>query len=223
MTISYPNESADYRSKRNQLLEAELELRQQLEEVAGKRRTLPPGGLLKEDYLFAELVAGREVSTRFSDLFDDGKDTLFLYSFMYAPDMEAACPGCTALLDGLDAQVRHIQEHINIAVVAKHSLAVIHEHADRRGWSQLRMLSSARNTFNVDYYGEIDGDQITIANVFVRGADGIRHFWGAEMTHASMIGGGDMRHLDLIWPLWNVLDLTPNGRPDWHPKLDYSN
>ena len=219
--MSYPNESAAYRSARDQLLQAELKLRDHLEEVARHRRTLPPGGSLKEDYVFDELVEGKEVSKRFSELFSKGKDTLFLYSFMYAPNMEAACPMCTSFLDGLNGQTVHLREHIDVAVVAKHSLSAIHEHARRRGWSNLRLLSSARNTYNVDYYGEVEGRQITNANIFVRGSDGIRHFWGTELTMGPMIEGGNMRHLDLVWPLWNVLDMTPAGRGNWYPKLDY--
>ncbi|NIO08413.1 MAG: DUF899 domain-containing protein [Deltaproteobacteria bacterium] len=219
--ISYPNESLEYRNARNKLLQAEIKLREHIEEVARQGRTLPPGGVLKENYVFDERINGKEVRIKFSDLFSKGKDTLLLYSFMYSPDMEAACPMCTSFLDGLDAQVVHIREHIDIAVVAKHSLSAIHDHAHIRSWSHLRLLSSARNTYNTDYFGEVDGRQITNANVFVRGKDGIRHFWGTELTMGPWIEGGNMRHLDLVWPLWNILDMTPAGRGNWYPKLDY--
>jgi predicted dithiol-disulfide oxidoreductase (DUF899 family) len=47
---------------------------------------------------------------RLSELFADGKDTLFLYSFMYGPKMEAACPSCTSIIDALDGQVRHLTQ-----------------------------------------------------------------------------------------------------------------
>jgi predicted dithiol-disulfide oxidoreductase (DUF899 family) len=34
--------------------------------------------------------------------------------------------------------------------------------------------------------------------------------------------GQDPRHVDMLWPLWNLLDLTPEGRgKDWYPKLAY--
>ena len=190
--IRYPNESSEYRLARKELLQSEIELRQQLELVAEQRRQLPPGGALKEDYEFVELVDGESRKTRFSELFGPGQDTLFLYSFMYAPDMEAACPMCTALLDGLDGQVTHLSQRIGVAVIAKHEIAEIHRHADARGWSRLRLLSSAGTSFNVDYLGEVDGDQRTNANVFVRDGEGIRHFWGAEMSFAGMIEGGNM-------------------------------
>lgn len=220
-TIAYPNESEAYRSARNELLEAELELRAHIERVAEQRRRLPPGGQVKEDYVFEELVDNGVKAVRLSELFEPGKDTLFLYSFMYAPNMDAACPMCTALLDGLDGQVIHLKQQINVAVVAKHSLEKLHEHAHNRGWSNFRLLSSANNSYNVDYFGEHDGGQISNANVFVRNGHEIRHFWGSEMTMGPMIEGGNMRHLDMIWPLWNVLDMTPAGRGQWYPELSY--
>jgi len=32
----------------------------------------------------------------------------------------------------------------------------------------------------------------------------------------------DPRHVDPIWPLWNLFDFTPEGRgTNWYPKLSY--
>jgi predicted dithiol-disulfide oxidoreductase (DUF899 family) len=220
--VRFPNESADYRAARDLLLKEEMELRSHIERVARQRRALPPGGLLKEDYVFDERVDGRECTTRFSELFAPQKDTLFLYSFMYAPDMSAPCPMCTSFLDGLHGQIVHLEPRINVAVVAKHALDSIHAHAAARGWTRFRLLSSATNSYNVDYFGERDGAQWTMANVFVKRGGEIRHFWGTEMTYADPIEGGNMRHLDLAWPMWNVLDMTPGGRGEkFYPALSY--
>ena len=53
-------------------------------------------------------------------------------------------------------------------------------------------------------------------NVFVRRGSQIRHFWATEQIAAA--AGHDDRHVDLLWPLWNLLDLTPEGRGrDWRP------
>ncbi len=217
----FPNESVEYRTARNVLLEAEMALRAEIEKVAALRRKLPMGGLIKEDYVFDELVDGEVRQVKLSGLFGN-KDTLFIQSFMYAPDMDAACPMCTAMLDGMDGQVAHINQSISTAVVAKHDIRTIQEHAQTRGWRNLRLLSSAQNTFNADYRGEIGGQQMTAANIFVRKGDQIHHFWNSEMNLAPTIDGGNMRHMDLLWPLWNVLDLTPQGRGEtWFPALDY--
>ncbi len=221
-SLNYPNESPEYRAARDALLKEELALREQVERVARQRRQLPAGGLLKENYVFEERVNGKDRKTSFSDLFSPNKDTLFLYSFMYAPDMEAACPMCTAFLDGLHGQIVHLDQRINVAVVAKHSLDRIHEFAASRGWDRFRLLSSAGNTYNSDYFGETDDGQTTMANVFVKNDGEIRHFWGTEMSFADPIEGGNMRHLDQAWAMWNVLDMTPGGRGEnFYPELSY--
>lgn len=220
--LHYPNEAPEYRAARDRLLKEELALRAQVERVAQQRRALPAGGLLKEDYVFGERVNGKDVSVRFSQLFSPGKHTLFLYSFMYSPDMPEACPMCNAFLDGLHGQIEHLDQRINVAVVAKHSLEKIHGHAASRGWDRFRLLSSAGNTYNKDYFGETDSGQTTMANVFVRNGDEIRHFWGTEMSFADAIEGGNMRHLDQAWAMWNVLDMTPGGRGEqFYPALNY--
>ena len=93
MPLSYPNETDAYRSARNDLLDAEIALRAQLEAVAAKRRALPPGGELSQDYAFT----GQDGETRtLSSLFGD-KTTLALYSYMYAPDAARPCRACTSL------------------------------------------------------------------------------------------------------------------------------
>src|SRR5262249_45116734 len=80
--VCFPGESKDYRRERNRLLEAEIELRRAVERVAAQRRTLPPGGVVPEDYRFEEAGAGGG-EVRFSELFEPGKDTLVVYSFMF--------------------------------------------------------------------------------------------------------------------------------------------
>lgn len=220
--LRYPNESAEYRVARERLLQEELALREQVERVARQRRALPPGGSLRQDYVFTERAGGKDRAVRFSDLFENGKDTLFVYSFMYSPQMQEPCPMCSAFLDGLHGQVEHLAQRLNVAVVAKHTLDAIHDHAASRGWNRFRLLSSLDNSYNTDYFGETGDGQTTMANVFVRRGDGIRHFWGTEMSFSEPIEGGDMRHLDQAWAMWNVLDMTPDGRgAQFYPALSY--
>ena len=69
--------------------------------VAAQRRALPPGGEIPEDYVFEAACAGAKPKhVRLSDLFAPGKDTLAIYSFMFGPERERPCPGCTHFLDG---------------------------------------------------------------------------------------------------------------------------
>lgn len=226
-SVRFPGEGAEYRAARDQLLEAEFELRERLDKVAALRKGLPVGGVVEEDYVFEEAggdlgdsKAGKQV--RLSELFGD-KDSLILYSFMYGPEMPRPCPSCTSILDGLDGTVPHVRERVSIAVVAKSPAARIRQFALERKWRNLRLLSSAQNTYNADYHGETpDGQQIPALNVFTRRQGRIHHFYNTELLYVQSTSGADPRHVDLIWPLWNLFDLTPEGRgTDWYPRLSY--
>ena len=230
--IRFPGESGDYRLARNRLLEAETELRRAIERVAAQRRALPPGGAVPEDYVFEEAAdGGGEV--RFSQLFAPGKDTLVIYSFMFPrwsgdtrpgpaggetarlPLAETPCPSCTSILDSLDGAARHLAHPLSLVVVAKSDPARIRNFARERGWRHLRLLSSRNNSYNRDYHAETpDGEQSPVLNVFTRDGDGFRHRWATELMFAPRDEGEEPRHVDSIWPIWNVLDMTPGGRGD---------
>ena len=215
--MNFPNESRAYRHAREELLEAEIRLRRNIEAVAGLRRALPPGGPA-QDYVF-DAETGK---VRLSELFTRG-DSLVAYSFMYGPDMERPCPMCTSILDGLEGNAHHIAQRTSLVVIAKSPVERILAFARSRGWSRLRLISSGENNYNRDYHAEsADGAQMPMLNVFRRDGGTIRHFYGTELLYAKEEAGQNARHVDLIWPLWNVLDLTPEGRgSDWYPKLDY--
>lgn len=220
MSMAFPNESSAYRAARNALLRAEVDLRQQIAEVATQRRALPLGGEVKEDYEFSELRdEGRIRPVKMSELFGD-HDSLFLYSFMYGPQAEQPCPMCSSLLDALNGNAPHINQRASLAVVARSGIERVVEFARQRGWNNLRMLSSHDNSYNSDYFAEnAEGEQFPMANVFVRRDGRIYHFWGSELFYADV--EGQPRHMDLMWPLWNLFDALPQGRgEDWYPSLE---
>ncbi len=243
MSITFPGESAEYRAARDRLLEQEIELRRAMETVAAARRELPPGGVVAEDYVFQGVgTDGGVTDVRLSELFAAGKDSLVIYSFMFprAPDderpgpdagrsallplAESPCPSCTAMLDQLEGAAEHVMQRVNLAAVAKALVSHILAFAKERDWQRLRLLSSAANTYNRDYQAETaEGSQLPMLNVFRRDGDVIRHFWGSELLYAPTDPGQDPRHVGTIEPLWNLFDLTPQGRPsDWNEQLRYS-
>ena len=218
--LHFPNEGDAYRQARSALLDEEIRLREGIARVAELRAQLPAGGSIKEDYRFDELDRNGAIrKVRLSELFEKGKDSLFLYGFMYGPESENPCPMCSSFLDGLNGNASHLAERINVAVAAKSPIHRIADYARTRGWDKLRMLSSGHNTYGIDYFSENEkGDQMPMANVFVRRDGVVHHFWGSEMLYADI--AGQPRHVDLMWPLWNVLDTTPDGRgTDWYPSL----
>jgi predicted dithiol-disulfide oxidoreductase (DUF899 family) len=215
----FPGESAKYRAARDKLLQREIALRRAIESVAAERRKLPLGGALPEDYVFD----GTDGPVKFSDLFAPGKETLIAYSFMFGPEMTAACSSCTSMLDSLDGAAPHVSQRVNLAVIARSPIDRITAFARERGWRHLRLLSSASNTYNHDYHGENDkGAQMPMMNVFVRRDGKIHHTWGSELLYIPSDPGQNARHVDIIWPLWNLFDVTPDGRgATWYPKLRY--
>jgi len=242
MAIAFPGESAEYRAARNRLLEQEIELRRATEAVAAARRRLPPGGVVPQDYVFqAQGPGGGTAKVRLSELFAPGKDSLLIYSMMFPrasdddspgprlgqtallPLAEGPCPSCTALLDQLDGAAEHASQRVNLAVAAKAPIDRILTFAAERGWRRLRLLSSAGTTYNRDYLAETaDGEQQPMLNVFHRDGNTIRHFWGSELFYAPSEPGQDPRHVGTLEPLWNLFDLTPEGRPaDWYEQLTY--
>jgi predicted dithiol-disulfide oxidoreductase (DUF899 family) len=217
---AFSGEKPRYRTARNRLLEAETELRRNVESVARMRRKLPLGGALKEDYVF-DAGAGRQV--KLSELFREGRDTLLIYSYMFGPKMPQPCPMCTSFLDSIEGAVDHFTQRSNLAVVVKSPIARVRKIAKERGWGRLPLLSSANNSYNIDYHGEnAAGGQLPMMNVFVRRKDRIYHSYATELHFMPPDKGQNQRHIDMMWPLWNMLDLTPEGRGDFFPSLDYS-
>jgi len=224
----FPNESRAYRGARNKLLKAEIELRRQVESVAALRRKLPPGGEAPKDYVFeevpAELADTHTVKkVKLSQLFVRKGTSLVVYSFMYGPNMAKPCPSCTSIIDALNASAVHITQRVNLVVVASSPLERIRAFARERGWNTIRLLSSAGNTYNHDYHAQTaSGSQVPALNVFTRQGSKTLHTFSTELLYVPSEPGQDGRHVDMIWPLWNVIDYTPEGRGnDWRPKLSY--
>ena len=218
---TFPGESSAYREARNRLLKEELDLRDWIEAVAALRRKLPPGGHLKQDYTFEEIDGSGVVKPiAFSGLFAAGKDSLIIYNFMYAADWEKPCPMCTSILDAFNGNAAYVNDRAGLVVVAKAPIRKLKACGDDRGWDLLRLLSSEKNSFNTDYNAEFPsryGVHHPVLHCFVRRDGAIYHSWSSELLYVK--SEGQPRHVDLMWPLWNLLDLTPEGRgTDWYPQ-----
>jgi predicted dithiol-disulfide oxidoreductase (DUF899 family) len=218
--------SAEYRARRDCLLAAEIALKDQREQVAELRRSLPMGPAVTVDYVFregpADLADNDEShfwETRFVDLFAPGKDSLLVDHLMFGANDERPCPMCSMWADGYDAVVRHVMQRANFVLIAKADLGKLRTWAQRKGWTHVRLLSARGNSFNEDFLVEQAGSQQPAVSVFKRLPDGnIHHFYTTEASLAS----GHHRGIDIFTPVWNLFDLLPEGRGNWMPKHDYA-
>jgi predicted dithiol-disulfide oxidoreductase (DUF899 family) len=236
--MAFPNESPEYRQARNALLDAEIALRRQTEAVAQMRRALPPGGEVPEDFVFERIGAHqRPEPVRLSSLFGEHRSIL-IYSYMFGPERDVPCPGCTHLLDCLDGAARHVPQRAPFYVVAASPIARLAAWAHRRGWNHLQLMSTAGNGYNAHYYGTTaaltpemravrgykDGEDWDepMLNVFAKEDRTIRHFWGSELVFAPDDPGQHHRGLDFADSVWGLLDTIPEGRgDDFFPRVEY--
>ncbi|HEY7946676.1 MAG TPA: DUF899 family protein [Acidimicrobiales bacterium] len=218
-------ESPDYDAQREQLRLAELELMRQREKVAALRRQLPPGSPV-DDYVFQEgprdLAAGdAPLSTvALTDLFTSPDRSLVIYHLMLGKRQTSPCPMCTMWIDGFNAVAHHLAQNVDFAIAAAADPPTLRAHARSRGWDRLRLLSCADNSFKYDLGSEDEaGNQDSTVSVFTLDPDGSpRHVYTG---HPRMSDDIDQRGIDLLSPVWHLLDLTPQGRGDWYAQLDY--
>ncbi|MCG7204880.1 DUF899 family protein [Streptomyces arenae] len=218
-------ESAEYAGAREALRLAEIELMRHREEVAARRRALPPGPAV-DDYVFLagpdDLDAGdapvREVPL--GALFTAPGRPLIVYHFMYGKLQTSPCPMCTMWIDGYNGIAHHVARTADFVIAAAADPSALRRYARERGWHRLRLLSCGDSTFKYDLGSEDEeGEQDSTVSVFTREDDGtVRHAYSA---HPRMADDIRERGIDLLTPVWHLLDLTPRGRGDWYPTTDY--
>jgi len=219
------NESEEYILKREELRRAEIDLRKERERVAELRRRLPQGPAV-EDYVFEEVSAKLDAGdtpvrkTRLSELFTNPDRSVVIYHFMFGKKQTKPCPMCTAWIDGFNGVAHHLAQNLDLAIVSAADLPSLRTHARKRGWNRLRLLSAGSNTFKYDLGSEDkEGNQDSAISVFTRDSDGtIRHSYTGHPWLATDI---TERGIDELTPIWNVMDLTRQGRRAFYAKLEY--
>jgi predicted dithiol-disulfide oxidoreductase (DUF899 family) len=219
------NEPREYLQKREELRQAEIEMFRNIERVAALRRALPAGAEVT-DYVFHEVPRDLQAPdvpvtrVRLSELFTGPGRSLIVYHFMYGKRNTTACPMCTMWIDAFNALAPHLVQNADLAIVAAADPAALRAHARSRGWHNLRLLSAGENTFKYDFRSEDgDGNQDSALSVFTRDARGtLRHFY---TTHPWLDDDMNERGIDLLQPVYNMLDLIPQGRGSWYASLDY--
>lgn len=213
----FPNESAEYRAARTALLAKEIELRRHIQEVAAQRRALPLGGEAK-NYRFLD-DDGKEVGLL--DLFGH-RTSLFTYFWMFGPERKRPCPMCTSFVGALDTPAPDIEQRVALAILSRSPVARQLAFARERGWTHLKFYQVLGDDFARDYQGLVNGEEGSITAVWRREKNTVRLFWAAEGGPETADPGFDPHFAPDPNPLWNILDLTPEGRgTGWYPKLSY--
>jgi predicted dithiol-disulfide oxidoreductase (DUF899 family) len=219
------NESEAYLASREELRVAEIEAMREVERVAELRRRLPEGAIV-EDYDFtegpADLDAGDEPAktVRLSELFTGSGRALIIYQPMFGKKQTSPCPMCTMWIDGYNGVAQHITQNADFAIAAAADVPALRAYARTRGWKNLRLLSCGDSTFKFDMASEdAEGNQDSTISVFTRDSSGaLRHFYSA---HPWLADDVNERGIDRLTPVYNMLDLTPQGRDDWYAELSY--
>jgi predicted dithiol-disulfide oxidoreductase (DUF899 family) len=218
------DESPEYRKLRDELLQAELDLRDRREAVAVLRRKLPLDAEV-EDFELREGPPGlsgpdepiREV--RLSELFVREDRPLVLMHFMFGKKQASFCPMCTMWADGYDGVVPHVLQRANFAVLVAGDVAEFRRYGRGRGWRHLRLLSAADSALKRDLgFEDDDGAQHPGVSVFVKRGGALHHSYS---VCALLKGDNEYRGMDLLSPVWHFFDLLPEGRGDFFPKKQY--
>lgn len=200
--------------ERKALLVREKELTRQQDRLSAERRRLPMVKVEK-NYVFD----GPEGSQNLHDLFA-GRHQLIVYHFMFGPDWEKGCPGCTGYVNALGDLSGLNERDISFVLVSRAPLAKLEAYKAEKGWNR-PWYSSFNSDFNYDFHVTLD-EEVTAAeynyrsqpgekgerpgtSVFLRIGDDIFH------TYSTFARGGEY-----LTNTSALLDITPYGRQeDW--------
>ncbi len=138
---------------RVKLLAAEKALTRQGDALAVQRQALP-WVRLDKDYRFATTRGERTLKELFG-----GRSQLLVYHFMYGPDYKAGCPSCSAIADGFDGIVSHLQNHdVAFWAVSRARLPALQAYRQRLGW-RFNWASALDGDFNFDFEVSVTPEQ----------------------------------------------------------------
>lgn len=203
----------DWHTKRLELLTHEKELTRQKDRVNAERRRLPMVKVDK-DYTFE----GPEGTVSLLDLFK-GKRQLIVHHFMFGPDWENGCPGCTGHVDALGDLSELGKRDTSYVIVSRAPLAKLEAYKAKKGWDH-PWYSSGEGDFNFDYNVSFrEGEKGAEYNYAPRGREdegegpGMSVFFriGDVVYHTYSVYA---RGLESITDSYDFLDLTPYGRQE---------
>ena len=213
-TIPHPPivSAKEWDAKRSALLIHEKELTRQRDRVNAERRRLPMVKIEK-DYVFE----GPDGKMTLSDLFE-GRRQLVVYHFMFGPDWEKGCPGCTGFVNEIGDLSALDKRDTTFALISRAPLSKLEAYKMEKGWS-IPWYSSFGSDFNSDFHVTgPDGGEGQGLSVFFQMDGGVYHTYSTYQ-----------RGVENLTDSYAILDTTPYGRqedfedspPGWPQKPTY--
>lgn len=186
----------EWKAARERLLVQEKSLMRLSDLVAAQRRRLPIVEVTT-DYVFQ----GEDGPVRLLDLFD-GRPQLVLQHFMFGPDWEEGCVGCSMMADYIGPQAHLNARRTSFAMVSRAPLEKLQAYRQRMGWPYT-WVSSGETTFNEDFGATVNGEEDQGLSVFLRDGDRVFHTWKTNGRGA-----------EYVLNVFKLLDFTPFGRQE---------
>lgn len=207
----------EWRAKRIELLEKEKAFTKHRDEVNAARRELPWVKVTKE-YVFE----GPDGPQTLAQLFD-GRSQLLTYHFMFGPDWEAGCPGCSLFGDHVAGPLYHLPHRdVSLVMISRAPIAKIEAYRKRMGW-EVKWLSSGQNDFNFDYHvsaspadqqsGQMEYNYRT-EKLEEEELPGISAFYKNEAGEIFHTYSSYARGFEFSVGIFHLLDITPKGRDE---------
>ena len=194
----------EWQVARDALLVKEKEATRARDALAAERRRLPRVGI-DRDYVF-DRPAGKATLL---DLFE-GRGQLLLYHFMFGPNQEAGCDGCSMFVDQIGHLAHLRARDTSFALVSRAPFTKLEAYRRRMGWT-VPWYSSFESDFNValgvgpettqpDVYQ--DGETFGLSAFLRDGHSVYRTYFTTR------------RGVEALGSVWTLLDLTPLGRQE---------
>ena len=186
------------------LLGKEKEATRARDALAAERRRLPRVRIDK-DYVF-DGPAGKATLV---DLFE-GRGQLLLYHFMFGPNQEAGCDGCSMFVDQIGHLAHLHARDTSFALVSRAPIEKLEAYRKRMGWTT-PWYSSFETDFNLDFgvgpeaplEGVYQDGESFGLSVFLRDGQDIYRTYFTTARGAEALGS-----------VWTFFDLTPLGRQE---------
>ena len=195
----------------------EKELTRLRDELSRQRRELPWEKVTKS-YVF-DGPSGRET---LADLFGD-RSQLVVYHFMFGPDWEEGCPGCSFWADSFDGLGVHLRARdTSFVAISRAPFAKIDPFKRRMGWS-FKWVSSGGNDFNYDYHVSFTPETLdagaavyNYAKLDMKSAEmpGVSVFYRDQSGNVYHTYSTYARGIDAVNAAYQYLDLVPKGRDE---------